>query len=148
MSFLKKIFGIDEKNAAQQAPASVPSSQKKAVIVEDDKDLRDFYAELLTSAGLLVSTAENGQTGLETVISQKPDIVLLDLMMPVMDGISMLHQMRAIPEFKKTPVIVLTNAGDADNMKQTQFYDNANAFLIKANVTPDEVLNRVKSLIH
>lgn len=131
---------INSANAPKAAPPP-----KKILIAEDDKYLRDFYSELLTGEGFNVVTAENGIQGLEMIKSQKPDIVMLDLMMPIMDGKTMLHQMRAIPEFKKTPVIVLTNAGDADNIRQTQFFDNANDFLIKSNVTPDEILARIKT---
>jgi DNA-binding response OmpR family regulator len=148
MGIFNKILGEDALNNQQSEAAPVPATQKKALIVEDDKYLRDFYAELLTTNGLQVITADNGQAGLEMLSAQKPDIVLLDLMMPVMDGKSMLHKMREIPEFKYTPVIILTNAGDADNMRQTQRYDNANAFMIKANVSPEEILTQIKNLIH
>jgi DNA-binding response OmpR family regulator len=142
MGFLDKLVGNSPNKDIQPAPVAPP---KKVIIVEDDKELRDFYSELLSSEGFTTLTAENGQIGLQTIMAQKPDLVLLDLMMPVMDGKMMLHKMRNIPEFAKTPVIVLTNAGDADNMRQTQYFDNASAFLIKANVTPDEIINRVKT---
>jgi CheY-like chemotaxis protein len=143
MGFLDKLVG-NSKTKQVTAPLAPP---KKVIVVEDDKELRDFYSELLTSEGFVVLTAENGQLGLQTITAQKPDLVLLDLMMPVMDGKMMLHKMRNIPEFAKTPVIILTNAGDADNMRQTQYFDNANAFLIKANVSPEEIINRVKTFI-
>jgi CheY-like chemotaxis protein len=78
---------------------------------------------------------------------QKPNLVLTDLMMPVMDGKQMLHKIREIPEFKELPVIVLTNAGTADNIKETQFYNNANDFLIKSNVQPEEIVSKIKALI-
>jgi len=120
---------------------------KKILITEDDKYLRDFYSEFLTSEGYSVATAENGQVGLQILMTQKPDIVMIDLMMPVMDGKTMLHKMREMPEFQKTPVIILTNAGDADNIRQTQLFENANEFLIKSNVTPDEILARIKTFI-
>ena len=81
-------------------------------------------------------------------IANKPNIVLLDSLMPVLDGKTMLHKLREIPEFKTLPVIVLTNAGDADNMRETKFYDNASAFLIKSNVTPGDIANQVKTLIN
>lgn len=144
MGLLDKLVG-NSQNKEAATPVTV-APQKKVIIVEDDKELRDFYSELLTSEGFSVLTAENGQIGLETITAQHPDLILLDLMMPVMDGKMMLHKMRSIPDFAKTPVIVLTNAGDADNMRQTQFFDNASAFLIKANVNPEEIINRVKAL--
>jgi CheY-like chemotaxis protein len=124
-----------------------PAPSKKILIVEDDKELRDFYTELLTTEGFSITTAENGQLGLEAVTSQKPDLVLLDLMMPVMDGKTMLHTMREMPEFKTTPVIVLSNAGDADSIRQTKFFDNANDFLIKSNIAPNELINKIRTYI-
>jgi len=148
MGFLKKLSSlVGSTPPTKPLPAGVTTPPKKILIVEDDTYLRDVYSELIKSEGFAVITAENGQLGLQTVVSQKPDLVLLDLMMPVMDGKSMLHQMRSMEEFKKTPVIVLTNAGDADNMRETQFYDNANAFLIKANITPDEIITRIKTFL-
>lgn len=143
MGLFDKLLGSDSGNKPQASPVV---QSKKILVVEDDKDLRDFYSELLESEGFTVLTAENGQIGLEAVKSQKPDIVLLDLMMPVMDGKEMLHQMRSLPASSKTPVLVLTNAGDADNIRQTKFFDNANDFLIKSNITPDELLTRIKSM--
>jgi CheY-like chemotaxis protein len=68
-------------------------------------------------------------------------------MMPVMDGKTMLHRVRAMPEFEKLPIIVLTNAGDMNSMHETKVLGNANDFLIKANVTPEDIVNRVKSLL-
>jgi DNA-binding response OmpR family regulator len=133
---------VDSNNSSSTSQNRQP---KKILVVEDDKDLRDFYSELLKSEGFTVEVAENGEAGLATLMSQKPDIVLLDLMMPVMDGKTMLHKMRETPEFQKTPVIILTNAGDADNIRQTKFFDNANDFLIKSNITPDDLLKKIRT---
>ncbi len=67
--------------------------------------------------------------------------------MPVMDGKTMLHKLREIPEFKTLPVIVLTNAGDIDNIRETKFYYNASDFCIKSNTRIDEVVEKVNSFI-
>lgn len=147
MGLFDKLSSLVNKTENQnpQIQLQTPPQPKKVLVVEDDTYLRDFYAELLTGEGFIVVTAQDGVEGLKTAIAQKPDIVLLDLMMPIMDGKTMLHRMRAIPKFEKTPVIILTNAGDADNIRQTKFFDNANDFLIKSNVTPDEILARIKT---
>lgn len=144
MGLLDSLFG-KKQTAADPTPSETP--YRKILVVEDDKDLRDFYCELLVSEGYTVSSAENGQLGLDAVIAQKPDLVLLDLMMPVMDGKTMLHNMRQQNGLKYTPVIVLTNAGDADSIRQTKTFDNANEFLIKANITPDVLLQKIRTLI-
>ena len=147
MGFLNKLSSLFGNTAKTNIPVAPTTPVKKVLIVEDDKYLRDVYSELIKSEGYNVLTAENGQIGLQTVLSQKPDIILLDLMMPVMDGKTMLHQLRSMEEFKKTPVVILTNAGDAESMRQTQFFDNANAFLIKSNITPDDIVKEIKTFV-
>lgn len=139
MGFLDKLLG---NNTDQKS-----TGPKKILIVEDDAYLRDFYVELLKSEGYEIFTAENGAAGLETVKFQKPNLVLTDLMMPVMDGKMMLQKIREIPEFKNLPVIVLTNVGTTDNIKETRFNNNASDFLIKTNVQPEEIVAKIKMLI-
>lgn len=134
-------------NSTPPPPQISQPQPRKVLIVEDDEALRNLYTEILTAEAFAVLTAENGQIGLDTIISQKPDLVLLDLMMPVMDGKTMLHRIRSMPEFARLPVIVLTNAGDMDSIHETKVLDNANDFLIKANVTPEDIVNRVKGLL-
>lgn len=149
MALLKNIKTLISSNPetpeVPQAPPQ-PKPKKKVLIVEDDQYLADFYVALLTREGFDASKAENGQVGLEKIINEKPNLVMLDIMMPVMDGKTMLHKVREIPEFKTLPVIVLTNAGDVDNMRTMHRYDNANEFLIKSNVNPEDIVAKVKGL--
>lgn len=146
MGILDTILG--KKDQGQTQPqTNAASAKKKVLIVEDDGYIRDAYAEIIRGEGFDVITADNGQAGLDMVTSQKPNLVLLDLMLPIMDGKQMLHKVREIPEFRTLPVIVLTNAGTADNEKETKFYDNASDFLIKANVTPGDIVAKIKSFI-
>jgi len=116
----------------------------KVLIVEDEPILREMYQDKFVHEGFVVVTAENGKVGLEKTLSEKPDVIILDLMMPVMDGKVMLQKLREYPEFKKLPVMILTNAGEVENIRETQRYDNAREFLIKSNVTVDEVVKRTK----
>ncbi len=141
------IFDTFKKTASTKSQ-NIPqeSIQKKVLVVEDEEDLRTFYRDLLTTEGFFVFTAVNGQEGLDTALSQKPDVIILDLMMPVMDGKTMLRKLRQNRGFEELPVIVFTNAGTVDNMRETQFYDKACAFLIKANVNPQDIIDRVKAL--
>lgn len=142
---LKTLVG--NKTEVPQAPVPITPPSKKILVVEDEMDLREFYADLLTGEGYNVIKAENGQVGLDMIMREKPALVLLDLMMPIMDGKTMLHKLREMSEFKTLPVIVLTNSGDSDSIRETTFYDKANGFLIKANVSPDEIVNRVKTFV-
>jgi DNA-binding response OmpR family regulator len=123
------------------------TNSKKILIVEDDQVLREFYVNFIKQEGYTVVYAENGQQGLTITISEKPDLIILDLMMPIMDGKDMLRELRKIPDFKTLPVIILSNYGSIDNIQQTTFYYNVSSFLIKSNITPDELSKAVKELI-
>lgn len=147
---IKTIFGNNAQQG-QNTPntENVPNLQeKKVLIVEDEALLANALEIKLKNGGFVVLKAENGQVGLDSAIANKPDLILLDLLMPVMDGKTMLHNLRKLPEFKNLPVIILTNAGDVDNIRQTKTFDNASSFLIKSNVNPDNILTEVKNLIH
>ena len=157
MGFFSALFNLFKKPASavpatpaaptnQPTPLTPSTSPRKVLVVEDDLALRTMYVELLTKAGFTMSQAANGEIGLATLKEQKPDIVILDLNMPVMDGKEMLHTLREIPEFKFLPVIVLTNSGDVDNIRQTN-YDNASEFLIKSNIEPDALINKIKTFV-
>ena len=142
MSLLQNIKVLTGKE-----PAVVSPPKKKIVVVEDEKPLLSILKDRLEKEGYEVHTAENGEEGLALIAAQNPRLVLLDLLMPVMDGKSMLHKLRETPGFYSLPVIVLTNAGDVENIRQTKTYNNAASFLIKSNVTMDEIVEHVKLLI-
>ena len=149
MGFLDNIQVMFGKKQIDEKPAVPAQNQqkKKILIVEDEKLLANALELKFLHENFEVFKAENGQIGLEMAQAHNPDIILLDLMMPVMDGKTMLHQLRQIAQFKYTPVIVLTNAGEIDNVRETKFYDNASEFLIKANVNPDDIVKVVNELI-
>jgi len=132
----------DNQSGSTQLPP-----QKKVLIVEDEEVLADALEMKFKHENFQVFKAENGQVGLDMIQANRPDIILLDLMMPVMDGKTMLHKLREIPEFKYLPVVILTNAGDVESIKQTKTYDNASAFLIKSNINPEDAITIVKELL-
>ncbi len=117
---------------------------QKVLIVEDDVILLEMYKDKFVHEGYAVITATNGKEGLEKTIEQKPNIILLDLMMPVMSGQQMLRRIREYPQFKRLPVIVLTNAGEVENIRETKRYDDACDFLIKSNVDIEDIVKKVK----
>ena len=125
-------------------PAKNPEAPKKILIVEDDAILLEMYKDKFKKEGFEVITAANGKEGLDEVLEQKPNIILLDLMMPVMSGNQMLKRLREFPQFKRLPVIILTNAGEVENIRETKRYDDACDFLIKSNVSIDDVVEKVK----
>jgi two-component system alkaline phosphatase synthesis response regulator PhoP/two-component system response regulator VicR len=114
----------------------------KVLIVEDDLAISNLYKAKLTKEGFTVFTAYNGKEGLEAVKKDNPDIILLDVMMPVMSGFEMLKALRNIKEYKETPVIILSNYGETDQMTEG-FLDGATDYLIKVEHTPDDVVQIV-----
>lgn len=121
-----------------------PIPAPKILIVEDEQSLANILDARLTDEGFAVMKAANGQEGLELASTYRPNIILLDLLMPVMDGKEMLRKLRALPSCKHTPVIVLTNAGEIENIRETQFFSDAVEFLIKSNVSLDQIVEKVK----
>jgi two-component system chemotaxis response regulator CheY len=74
-------------------------------------------------------------------------MILIDLNLPVMDGKELLHHVRAIPEYKITPVLVVSDKGDIDTIRQVKLYDGAKGFLIKENVTPQQTIATLLDLM-
>lgn len=146
MGLLDNLKTIAESASKPLPPPETPAPNK-VLIVEDDQDISDAITAVLSSSGLAVTQAENGQVGLEMAKKLNPNVILLDINMPVMDGISMLRELRRLPQFKDLPVIILTNAGNIDNLRSAKTIYGVNEFLIKSNIEMDELISKVKSLI-
>ena len=115
----------------------------KVAIIEDDQAISQMYRIKFESEGYQVETAENGKLGLELAENMKPDIILLDLMMPEMNGDEMLTKLRATSWGKNIKVIILTNMGEQEapeSLKQ----QNVRRFIVKAEMTPRQVAEMVK----
>ncbi len=116
----------------------------KIAIVEDDQAIAQMYRMKFESDGYEVETAENGKLGLELTEKMKPAIILLDLMMPEMNGDEMLAKMRATAWGKQIKVIILTNMGEQevpDDIKKL----GVSAVILKADMTPKQVAELVKT---
>src|SRR5689334_23057436 len=113
MGFFTSFKGLvgDDNKSTQQSISTNTVQSHKVLIVEDEKLLGDALEFKLKKAGFTTTRAFNGQEGLELAKSTTPDVILLDIIMPIMNGKVMLRALRQLPEFKTTPVIVLTNAG-------------------------------------
>jgi len=118
----------------------------KLAIIEDDPAISQMYRMKFESEGYKVETAENGKIGLDMIEKMKPDMVLLDLMMPEMNGDEMLEIMRATEWGKDIPVIVLTNMGEQEIPEKIEKL-GINAFILKAEMTPKQVEELVKKEI-
>ena len=116
----------------------------KVLIVEDDPILRNMYSVKFTKAGHEVQSADNGEEGLKLMRSFRPDLVLMDLMMPVMDGFTALTRAKEDQEIKAIPIVILTNLSQAEDAEKTLKCGAAD-FIVKSNLTPSEVLEKVKN---
>ncbi len=115
----------------------------KIAIIEDDMAISQMYRFKFEAEGYTVETAENGKLGLQLAETMKPDIILLDLMMPEMTGDEMLAKLRATPWGKNIRVIVLTNMGEQEipeGVKQL----GVSGVILKADMTPRQVAEIVK----
>jgi two-component system sensor histidine kinase/response regulator len=115
----------------------------KVAIIEDDQAISQMYRIKFEAEGYEVETAENGKIGLELAESMKPDIILLYLMMPEMNGDEMLAKMRKTTWGKNTKVVILTNMGEQeipDDVKKLGVI----AVILKADMTPRQVAELVK----
>ncbi len=122
------------------------SATRSVLIVDDDLTLREMYEEYLKATGFSVISAQDGEEGLLKAKESKPSIVLLDLMMPKMSGIEVLHQLKADNTTKDIPVIVFT-ALIQDLEKQESFAAGASDYVVKTEVTPKGILEKINALV-
>lgn len=118
---------------------------KKILLIEDDVFIADIYNRTLTKSGFLVQVAADGLQGLHLLNSQPYDCLLLDLMIPGINGLELLKEWRTQNPTSTVPVIVLTNFGVDSYMKQA--YDlGAKRYFIKASTTPEQIVAEINKL--
>jgi DNA-binding response OmpR family regulator len=117
---------------------------KKILVVEDELALSQVLSDRFTQEGFDVQTAGDGEEGLEKALSWKPDLVLLDIVMPKMDGMTMLHKLRADPAGKEMAVILLTNLSDTEDVYDAMA-NGVFDFLVKSHWDIDELIHEVQS---
>lgn len=126
---------------------TIPMDAKKLLLVDDDAQIHDLYKLRLTNAGFTVVEAWNGKEGLEAAKKEKPDLILLDVMMPVMDGSRMLLELKEDNELKNIPVLILTGLEDRPIDVRVAKEVGAVDFINKA-VEFKELLARIKGTLH
>ncbi len=117
---------------------------KKILVVEDDRAEATALADTLTREGFIVSSAENGVKGLERALADHPDLILLDIVMPEMDGITMLNKLREGEWGHSVPVIILTNLNPDDEVIRRKAPAEFSYFLTKANWSLEDVVRAIK----
>ena len=120
---------------------------KKILITEDEKSMLQALGDTFKSENFDVFKAENGEKGLETAFKEHPDVILIDIVMPKMDGLTMLKKLREDDWGKSVPVIILTNLGDMEKMAEA-VEDGICNYLIKTDWSLEDIVKKVKKLIH
>lgn len=118
----------------------------KILLVEDDTFLVEMYTTKFELEGFEVVSAEDGKRGLELAKKENPDVILLDILMPKMDGFEVLDELKADAVTKDIPVILLTNLGQQDDIKKG-FEKGAVGYLVKAHFMPSEVVDKIKGIL-
>ncbi len=119
---------------------------KKILLIEDDPFLTEIYVTKFEQAGYSVEVAEDGKSGYEKVKEMKPDIVLLDIVLPNMEGFEVTEKIKNDPEAKDVMVIMLTNLGSDEDIQKAN-NKGADGYIVKSRYTPSEIVSRVEEII-
>ena len=118
----------------------------KILLIEDDKFLRELIIQKLGREGFEATEAPEGEAGLTKMKEERPDLVLLDLILPGIDGFEVLSRMKKDPALTSIPVIILSNLGQRDDV-QKGIDLGAEDYLIKAHFTPGEIVEKIKAIL-
>jgi len=119
---------------------------KKILIIEDEKILSDMYVEKLSREGFKIVSATTSSEGLRLAKKEKPDLILLDILLPKENGISFLEKLRKNPEIANIKVLVFSNYDDPETKRKAKKLGVEN-YLIKTNYTPKEMVERVRKYL-
>ena len=119
---------------------------KKILIVEDDKFLRELISQKLLKEGFDIAEAVDGEKGLQSIKEEKPDLVLLDLILPGIDGFEVLAKAKEDPILANIPIIILSNLGQKEDIEKG-LKMGAVDYLIKAHFTPAEIIEKTRTIL-
>ncbi len=118
----------------------------KVLLVEDDINLREIYAARLSAEGYDLVTASDGEEALSKAVAEKPDLIVLDVMMPKISGFDVLDILRSTPETKSTQVIMLSALSQESDRERGEKL-GANKYLVKSQITLEDVVSTVKGML-
>jgi DNA-binding response OmpR family regulator len=124
----------------------MPESKAKILIIEDDKMLSDMYSLKFNEEGYQAIQAFTGLEGVEKTKTEKPDIILLDIILPQMDGFQVMEEIKKNKELENIPILFLTNLRQEEDVKKGTAM-GAVGYLVKASFTPAQVLDKVKEIL-
>ena len=119
---------------------------QKILIIEDDKFLRELITQKFIKEGYDTLEAVDGEEGIKKIKEEKPDLILLDLILPGIDGFEVLTRMKNDPAVESIPVIILSNLGQREDVEKGLKLGAAD-YLIKAHFTPGEIIEKTKSIL-
>jgi len=119
------------------------NNKKRILIVEDDQMICSMYKTKFEADGFACLVANDGQTGLETARKEKPDLIMLDVILPQLDGFSVLKELKADNKTKGIPIIMLTNLGTNEDKDKGEKLGAAD-YWVKASLTPAEISKKIK----
>ncbi|MFC1629992.1 PleD family two-component system response regulator [Patescibacteria group bacterium] len=119
---------------------------KNILVIEDDKFLRELIAQKLLKEEYKVSEAVDGEEGIKKIKEEKPDMILLDLILPGIDGFEVLSKMREDASISSIPVIILSNLGQKEDVEKGLKL-GAKDYLIKAHFTPGDIIEKIKKIL-
>jgi len=123
-------------------------NEKRILLIEDNDLLIKIYTIKLKKEGYTIDVCHNGREGLEKLRNNYYSLILLDLMMPIMDGYDMLRNYQSSKIYKKAPIIILTNLGQQEDISSAEKLGiTKNNYIVKAKVTPNEVISRINETI-
>ncbi|MBP5993550.1 MAG: response regulator [Candidatus Moranbacteria bacterium] len=117
-------------------------------IIDDDPSIQEIYRMKFVQEGFSVISAVNGEEGIALVKAKRPDIVFLDIQMPVKNGVEVLEVMKADPELSRIPVVILSNQDDQAWFKRIGELNATKFYLIKALTTPQKAVDIVREVLH
>jgi len=119
---------------------------KTILIIEDDKFLRELITQKLIKEGYETSEAIDGEEGIKKIKEEKPGLILLDLILPGIDGFEVLSQAKGDPAVSSIPIIILSNLGQKEDIERGLKL-GAVDYLIKAHFTPGEIIEKIKNIL-
>ena len=119
---------------------------KNILIIEDDEFLRGLINKKLSAEGFNIISAVDGEEGIKKAKEQKPDLILLDLVLPNIDGFEVLEKIKADPNVSAVPVIILSNLSQKEDISKG-IKLGAVDYIIKAQFTPEEIVEKIKNII-
>jgi DNA-binding response OmpR family regulator len=121
---------------------------KKILCIEDERFISELYARALRKAGYEVKTAEDGEVGLHEAVSGQYDIILLDIMLPTMNGVDILYKIKDVNVLPplKSKIIITTNLDQKEDIRK-KVEQLADGYIIKAEITPRELVNYVNQVV-